>query len=293
MENRPNLMGDAKKTTTGSFQGFQFPGIRKVGVATCLKCAYREFERAEKTHSDPDVGNMIFDIFYNERADMTTNICLRCDRRKMQKEMQKNHDESIRKKPLALMKKYSFVPGELNNQTFKSFKPETNEEHEALQKVIDYTKRFPHNDTIVLSGDVGTGKSHLAYAASREIIQQGYTAYFITVPDLLDSIKATYGNNADITTMDLMKFYIDADLLVLDDIGAEYVKQQDGNSWVAETVFKIVHARTDKPVIFTTNLSGDELAEHYGGVQGARISSRMKKNAIKIQLTGRDRRDSE
>ncbi|WP_420214997.1 hypothetical protein [Listeria monocytogenes] len=76
-------------------------------------------------------------------------------------------------------------------------------------------------------------------------------------------------------------------------MGLNILKTTETVAGQAEIIFDIVNARTTKSTIYTTNLAGKDIEEHYGGIQGKRIVSRMKKNSTAIKLTGKDRRTSE
>ncbi|ENI1326541.1 ATP-binding protein [Listeria monocytogenes] len=266
-----NKLNDIK-ITTGEKEPLVFRNIEFVENRTCKEC-----------------GNE-YPVY--ARNGVEADFCIHCDNHRVQQDMQKRYEETERQRPNRLMKEFSFVPDEIKSQSFKTFKPETTDEHKALQQVIQFVKTFPHDQTLVLTGAVGTGKTHLAYAAAREIMKQGYVVIFVTVPELLESIRSTF-NNVGLSETEVKRIYKEADLLVLDDMGAEYIKDYGNGSWVAEVMFDIVNARTTKATIYTTNLAGKDMEEHYGGIQGIRIASRIKKNSTVIKLTGKDRRTSE
>lgn len=269
MENDEIPVPQNVKITAGEGKGLELGGVKFVENRICETCG-REYP-------------------VYSRNGIETSICIHCENDKVQQEMQKAHDAATKKRPHAIMKRFSFVPDEIRQASFESFKAETPEEREALQQMIDFASDFKDEQTrtIMLSGSVGSGKTHLAYATAREIIKQGYAAIFVTVPELLESIRDTF-SNGEISQTEIKKIYKTVDLLIMDDIGAEYVR--DDNSWAAGEIFDIINARTTKATIYTTNLSGQDLAQHYGGVQGKRIVSRIKNNSTAIQLTGRDRR---
>ncbi|HAO6751426.1 TPA: ATP-binding protein [Listeria monocytogenes] len=260
------------KISTGDNEPLAFGNIQFVENRTCKEC-----------------GNE-YPVY--SRNDIEADFCINCDNNRVQKDMQKRYEETERQRPNRLMKEFSFVPDEIKSQSFKTFKPETTEEHQALQQVLHFVKSFPNDQTLVLAGSVGTGKTHLAYSAAREIIKKGYVVIFVTVPELLESIRSTF-NNSGLSETEVKRIYKEADLLILDDIGAEYIKDYGNGSWAAEIIFDIVNARTTKATIYTTNLAGKDIEDHYGGIQGKRIVSRMKKNSTAIKLTGKDRRTSE
>ena len=97
-------------------------------------------------------------------------------------------------------------------------------------------------------GRPGNGKSHLAAALVNRVIQRGYTAVFIEVPDLFARIKATYDGEGSEDR--IMRSLASCDLLVLDDAGAEKPTE-----WVREKFYQIINARYKdrKPMVITTN----------------------------------------
>ena len=87
-----------------------------------------------------------------------------------------------------------------------------------------------------------------------------------------------------------MRLINDVELLVLDDIGAEYVKSENGmESWVTDILYQIVNSRQEKLNVYTTNYTGKELQKKYGAMSG-RIISRMMSNSKIIKLDGSDHR---
>jgi len=117
-----------------------------------------------------------------------------------------------------------------------------------------FAQDFPHVERpgLLLIGEPGTGKTHLAVAAFRRIIlEKGYEGLFCNYQNLLDRIRAGYDANSNSSDREAYRVALDADLLLLDDVGAHRV-----TSWVEDTVNSIVTYRCDnrKPLIATTNL---------------------------------------
>lgn len=80
--------------------------------------------------------------------------------------------------------------------------------------------RFPHN-WIFLNGSDGAGKTHLAVAAAAARQDAGDTVFFSTAVDLLDYLRSAFGSDSAVDHAELLQHIKTADLLVLDDIGAE------------------------------------------------------------------------
>ena len=110
-------------------------------------------------------------------------------------------------------------------------------------------------------GPPGNGKSHLAAAVTREALGRGYTAVFERVPRLLSKIRATYRDGSPVSEGEIMRALTRADLLVLDDAGAE-----KWTEWTEPTLYTIIDERYSycKPLLITTNSTLDELEQKIG-----------------------------
>ena len=142
---------------------------------------------------------------------------------------------------------------------------------------------------IYLYSPAGTGKTVLAAMLLEQIRIQSYLLgntlhmYFITVPELLANIRNTFSNQGH-TEMEIINKYSLVDWLVLDDLGIE--KTSD---WSFQTLYLIINQRYEKlkPVIFTSNLSLEELAGQLGD---DRLSSRIFSMCYIYHLKGQDKR---
>src|SRR5699024_5379638 len=84
------------------------------------------------------------------------------------------------------------------------------------------------------------------------------------------------------------------DLLVLDDIGSEYVKANEygHESWASDVLYKIFDMRLNKSIICSTNYSESMLTKKYGN-NGQRIIDRMMDLYTAIRLEGERYRKKE
>lgn len=104
---------------------------------------------------------------------------------------------------------------------------------------------------LFLEGPPGVGKTHLAVAVLRHVVARtGARALFYDTRDLLKLIRNTYDPVVRTTELDVLRPVMSADLLVLDDLGAEKTSE-----WVEETLNLIVSTRYNerRATIFTSN----------------------------------------
>lgn len=160
------------------------------------------------------------------------------------------------------------VPAEMRaSMTFAAFEPNGRAtEHDAQQSLhaaLAYAKNFARNPDgwLVLLGDPGCGKTHLAVAIADERLGAGQDVFFSFVPDLLDHLRYTFSPDSRVTYDELFERVRQAPLLILDDLGA-----QSSTPWAQEKLYQIVVYRHNLrlPTIITMrdlpSGSGDPIA---------------------------------
>ncbi len=111
---------------------------------------------------------------------------------------------------------------------------------------------------LVLSGPSGCGKTHLAAAIANERLSQGYPAFYITTPDLLDHLRSAYSPDSEMPYDEFFNQVRNARLLVLDDLGA-----QTSTSWAKEKLDQLLTHRfnSELPTVIVTSTPIAQLDE--------------------------------
>ena len=189
------------------------------------------------------------------------------------------------------LKKIAFDALGIENPVLSSFENSKYEDKNGLKKIYDkirvYCEKFTPSTAknIVVSGDVGTGKSFLAGAIVTQVEKAGYNPIFITAQNL-NNVFLKY-HTAPIDEKSLYSSLLcDCDLLVIDDLGCEPPFKNVTN----EYLLMVLCERTAKslPTIITTNLSQNQLLDRYGD----RVLSRLndKRRGSFIEIKGEDLR---
>src|SRR6185312_7206680 len=127
----------------------------------------------------------------------------------------------------------------------------------ALMQVRSFTREFPaaNRPGLLLTGDSGAGKTHLAVAAMRVLIDKGHECLFFDYQNLLDRIRSGYDAASGAAERETYRAALDVEVLLLDDLGTKKVTE-----WVEDTVTAIITYRCNqrKPLIATTNLTDND-----------------------------------
>ena len=200
----------------------------------CIICEGRGWISLDKPIGDPNFGQI--------------NPC-------------KCREENIDSEKKSQLLRYSNL-GHLSRFTFKNLNVQglskDPSEQETYQKSFEIIKNYSEDPSgwLIISGDHGSGKTHIAAALTSECIKNNTPVFFIYVPDLLDHLRSTFSPASEITFSDMFELVLETPVLVLDGLGT-----QNSSSWAQEKLDQILNHRynTQLATIITTSNPISEL----------------------------------
>jgi len=145
----------------------------------------------------------------------------------------------------------------LSHLTFENFQPRGRvglrpAQADSLERAYNQARIFAEKRSgwLLLQGSYGCGKTHLAAAIANFAVDLGVPTIFLTVPDLLDTLRFAY-DDPDDTFQTRFEEIRSAPLLVMDDFGTH-----NATPWAQEKLFQIINFRyiNHLPLVVTTNL---------------------------------------
>ena len=149
-----------------------------------------------------------------------------------------------------------------------------------LQSCVIYADEFNKNsESLYMFGDAGLGKTHLALSIASVVLERGYDVVYVSAQSAfsrLDEERRNWNKNSD-----YFRTLLEADLLVLDDLGTEYL-----DAYTRSRLYELINTRMRRrPTIYTTNIcKQDQLLQRYT----EKIASRLLGECHMMRFIGLD-----
>ena len=184
------------------------------------------------------------------------------------------------------------IPNRYRDCNFTNFADNSPSLQSAKRRAKEFVDLYPGVDAgLLLVGPAGRGKTHLACAVLSElVVTKSVQGLYVDFSDLLMRIQTSFRPDADSSKESVLTPYADAELLVLDELGAS-----KPHAWVLDVLYNLLNTRYNRKriTIATSNfedepdrVSGerDSLEDRVGG----RIRSRLYEMCLMVPLRGED-----
>jgi DNA replication protein DnaC len=163
-----------------------------------------------------------------------------------------------------------------SRQTFGNFSLRQSErlpkqDLKDLRTAFETAREFAENPRgwLLFTGPYGCGKTHLAAAIGNYQASMGFPPLMVSVPDLLDHLRATFSPNSNVSLDRRFEEVRKSRMLVLDDLGT-----QSATPWAREKLYQLFNYRynAELPTVITTSSKTDELDPRlYSRMQDERL----------------------
>ena len=179
---------------------------------------------------------------------------------------------------------------DFRQSTFENFEfnADNKGHYNIARKYVDKWEDVKANNYgLLFYGIPGNGKTYLSCCIANALQEKMVSAVIVGAGALLDRFKDNYGRFGDNSDIQIIQSLTNADLLIIDDLGAERKTE-----WSVDKLYSIIDKRyrDKKPTVISTNLSLDELREHLSTDGVYRTYDRIIEMTTPIEFKGKSRR---
>ncbi|MGE8542636.1 MAG: ATP-binding protein [Acinetobacter sp.] len=154
------------------------------------------------------------------------------------------------------------LPARHAKSGFQDYMVTNNGQKNAKQQCMAFTRDFKQGiqRNLIMVGRTGTGKTHLACAVARNVLEMRKYARYVTSEDMANEIANAW-SKADDNEATAVHRFTDYDLLILDEYGLH-----DRHENRLQLVHKVLYSRYDsgKPTMLISNMTANDLQKDLG-----------------------------
>lgn len=243
----------------------------EAGMLVCGVChehRQKHIELGAPTEEEPD------------RKCLLKVVCsCRCDKEREEAAKKAEEDKKAMER-VSRLKKASLMDEKFREATFANLRADKDNSRNLrlCKRFVDaFDEMVAKNQGLLMWGDVGTGKTHMAACIANALLGRGIPVVMTSLVKLLEVIQGGEDRESDIIAR-----MNSAKLVIFDDLGAER-----STDYALEKVYNIIDSRYRRklPMIVTTNLTIEEMKEETDR-RYTRIYDRVFEVCYPMQFTG-------
>jgi DNA replication protein DnaC len=200
-------------------------------------------------------------------------------------------DEALRRERLASAE----IPERYRADNFENFDDLHIAELVRAKSIArEFVDTYPANESgLLFVGPAGRGKTHLACAILSElVVTKAVQGLYVDFSDLLIRIQTSFRPDADLSKESVLTPYAEAELLVLDELGAS-----KPHPWVLDVLYHLLNTRYNRKRITIATSNFEDVPDFSSGEKekleeriGYRVRSRLYEMCTLVTLRGKDYR---
>ena len=187
----------------------------------------------------------------------------------------------------------SSLPIKWKERTFENAKILSLEEKKIKQRLEYYCNHFKEAQKnglgLYLCGEVGTGKSFYSICVFNELLKNDFKVYRTTLNGIYQRIQSTFSNFNNLTEEQVFKDLLEADLIILDDLGKENISETWGKSKLY-SIFNFFYEK-EKCIIVSTNLESEQISNFMDTQGNDALIDRFREKLYILDFLWESRRD--
>lgn len=209
------------------------------------------------------------------------------------KESEKTKDKIAR---LERLKKHSLMDSKFLECRFQNFK--VDESNRLLlgfaeEYCLDWKNVKKEGLGVTFYGKPGVGKSYISFCIANYLMERMVPVVATSSVALINRIYESYGKYGEEGELEIVRSLNNADLLILDDLGAEHEGRTGKEKQIIYSILDS-RSRSNKPTIITTNLSLEQLRAKLTGQDGVtRTYERLIEMCVPFEVKGVSKRVDE
>lgn len=208
------------------------------------------------------------------------DLCLEIERKEKDKIQSEEIAKTIARESLEKKIGRACIPPRFVEKSFENFNADTSVKQVALNTCKEYADNFEKHlkvgRSILMLGDVGTGKTHLASAIGNQILRETkYSVLYITASSIIRYVKNSFNKDSEYSESDAYHYFAKPHLLIIDEVGV-----QNATEFELTVMFEVINLRYEemKPTMVISNRGIADLPKYLGD----RVVDRLREGGGKM-----------